>query len=165
MSPNNTFPSHPRPAPLQVHPRLHTSSNGRKLSMITTFEDVDADTNRPEAMTTAHTATSSKKVETPVKRPTTSCSSRSYLLTPESALCSTPQGWQAHLDSEEVRLTFGIELEHLFAYDSSAGQEFKWMLEWMRVLWVNEMLKKKNPHATASTARIRTKQSLCNRRS
>ncbi len=56
-------------------------------------------------------------------------SSRSYLVTPETALCSTPQGWQANLPQKKpLSLTFGIELEHIFAWDRARGEEFKLML-------------------------------------
>ncbi|KAJ9610259.1 hypothetical protein H2200_005036 [Cladophialophora chaetospira] len=146
MSPKNTVPNHPRPAPLQARPKVPALVNKRKLSLITTFKKAQIGTNKAGVSALVDATDDSEVTEQKVReeaekkaeRPTSSRSfqlltpesTKSYLLTPDSALCSTPQDWRENLSLEEpLRLTFGIEFEHLFAYDSAASEDFKWMLE------------------------------------
>ncbi|KAK5265738.1 hypothetical protein LTR99_008876 [Exophiala xenobiotica] len=54
-------------------------------------------------------------------------SSISFLNTPISSIYSPPPYWRDALPQEPMTLTFGIELEHVFAFYMNPGDSFEWM--------------------------------------
>ena len=56
-------------------------------------------------------------------------SSRSWMFTPATSMCSTPPFWADALPKEPMKLTFGVEIEHLFIYNQIPGLQWQWMFD------------------------------------
>ncbi|KAJ9605733.1 hypothetical protein H2200_009582 [Cladophialophora chaetospira] len=98
----------------------------------------------PRAAASAHSSTNFSEVEFFIQsqrtfRPPPSSpyidvnrplgSPRTWLLTPSESLCSTPDGWKATLPQEPLQLTYGIELEHLFTFNSQPSPRWQWIFK------------------------------------
>lgn len=112
-----SLPNDVRPAPMPTSGRATVNIpadagrqvSDRKLSLITNLKETKAATNDVPASDTPK-------------------STISYLITPESAQLSTPQDWTAALPNKPLELTFGLEVEHIFAL-GNPGPDHKWLLE------------------------------------
>jgi hypothetical protein len=59
--------------------------------------------------------------------PESAVSTRSYLSTPLSSRCSSPESFAADVPRKPMELTFGIELEHLYAIREDHDPDIRWL--------------------------------------